>query len=617
MTTRTHKQSTLKVTYYRSFLLLVVIPLVLVFVGAELAVSYIVRTSAIDTIDAVQDTVATTLSGDVRTNELQLSHFVYNNDGEFTQTAVLVRHSSGSDWYEADQRLQQAFRTAMVPSHGILAGGVYMEAGGAVYMKDDIAIPEGEVRAADWYRSAVARPNTVTLGCYDTSRTRLTSNPQQGRQLVLVTAMATNVVTDRSGEIEVVAFFTISETGNVLSAQRENASQGTSVILDRDGHVLFGDMGNDTIRDYFEEHLGQFTPGVQTRRAAFSGGGVRQYFFQTKPIPDTSWSVVTFVEESRLGSGFYQVGGILALIVAVLLVLFHLYSRYFLNAIITPVHAVCEGMARLDRNDLDVQVEPVGQREIRDLAVSFNQMVLDIRNMLRLTEETMEKKHQAEIQALQSQINPHFVVNTLNSIRFMAQVAQFDGIRKMTEALVSIVSCSFRSNISFYTVREELEMLETYVYLMRIRYSNGFDVAFDVRPDCLDYRLPRLTLQPVVENSIVHGFDELTDELGQVKISAYCDGGSLCLSVWDNGRGMDEEIISLILRGRPRREDDNSSIGLENVQARMRLNFGEAAKMEIESQPGEFARVTLKLPLTACSRADGKEEAHDPHRSGG
>jgi len=268
-------------------------------------------------------------------------------------------------------------------------------------------------------------------------------------------------------------------------------------------------------------------------------------------------------------------------------------------------------MARLDANDLEVQIQPTGQKEIQDLMTSFNQMVLSIKNMLHLTEETMQKKHEAEIQALQSQINPHFIVNTLNSIRFMAQVAKFDGIRKMAEALVSIVSCSFRSNVSFYTVREELDMLETYVYLMRIRYSNGFEVSYDVRPECMDYLLPRLTLQPVVENSITHGFDEMDEELGQIQISVYQTEKFLCLAVWDNGRGMTDEQIELLLGGRARRQDGNSSIGLENVQARLRLNFGEAARIKFESKLQKFTRVTLEIPLRSLSRKEEKEDGHD------
>lgn len=609
---RTYIKSTLKQTYYRSFLLLVVIPLVLVFVGAEVLIGYIVRNSAIETIDALQENIATVISRDVRTNSLQLSHFIHNNNGEFMQTAVQVHQSQGTEWYTADQQLQQSFRTAMVPSQDILVGAFYMrDSSGVVYMKDEVAIPEEQIRRADWYQAALANPNTVKLGCYDTNRTRIIRTSRQAGQLVLVTAMSVDASTDKSGRIEIVSFFTKSEAGGILYDQRRDALGSRSVILDRAGHVLFGDMGDDLLRDYFEARLGIFCPGQLTRRAMLTEDGERDYFFQTKAIPDTDWVVVTFVEESSLGSGFYRVGGIVALIVVALLVLFYFYSRYFLNAIINPVQTVCQGMARLDANDLEVQIQPTGQKEIQDLMSSFNQMVLSIKNMLHLTEETMQKKHEAEIQALQSQINPHFIVNTLNSIRFMAQVAKFDGIRKMAEALVSIVSCSFRSNVSFYTVREELDMLETYVYLMRIRYSNGFEVSYDIQQECMNYLLPRLTLQPVVENSITHGFDEMDEELGQIQISVYQTEEFLCLAVWDNGRGMPGEQIELLLRGRARRQDDNSSIGLENVQARLRLNFGEAARIKFESELQKFTRVTLEIPLRSLSRKKEKEDGHD------
>ena len=266
-------------------------------------------------------------------------------------------------------------------------------------------------------------------------------------------------------------------------------------------------------------------------------------------------------------------------------------------------------MARLDSSDLDFQLEPTGHQEIQELMTYFNQMVLSIRNMIAFTEETERKKHQAEIQALQSQINPHFIVNTLNSIRFMAQVAKFDGIRKMAEALSSIVSCSFRSNVSFYTVREELEMLKTYEYLMRIRYSNGFEVSYEVADDCLDYRLPRLTLQPVMENSITHGFAEMEEELGQIRISVYKEPEYLCLSVWDNGRGMSARKVHQLLEGRVRRHDDNWSIGLENVLTRLRLHFGDAVDISITSTPGKFTRIIFRLPLDACTKRE--EDSND------
>lgn len=232
-----HNRSSLKRTYYRSFLLMVVVPLILVFVASEVVISYIIRGSSIQTIDEFQGNIATAVSGDVRNNALQLSHFVYANDGEFVQTAVRVSQSSGSDWYEADQAMQRAFRIATAPSQDIMAGTFYMDGAGAVYMKNEVVIPEEQIRNADWYRRAQEQPNQVVLGCYDTSRTRVVRT-QQNRQMVLVTAMATNHATDRSGKVEVVAFFTVSRAGEVLASRQRNAGPGRSVILDGNGHPL-------------------------------------------------------------------------------------------------------------------------------------------------------------------------------------------------------------------------------------------------------------------------------------------------------------------------------------------------------------------------------------------
>lgn len=124
-------------------------------------------------------------------------------------------------------------------------------------------------------------------------------------------------------------------------------------------------------------------------------------------------------------------------------------------------------------------------------------------------------------------------MNTLNSIRFMAQMSGYDGTRRMAQALGNIVSCSFRSSTSFYTVDEELQMLDSYLYIMRIRYADGFEVRYDVAEDCRSCRLPRLTLQPIVENALDHGFADMGDELGQLVIQAARQGDFLCLEVED------------------------------------------------------------------------------------
>ena len=229
---------------------------------------------------------------------------------------------------------------------------------------------------------------------------------------------------------------------------------------------------------------------------------------------------------------------------------------------------------------------------------SFNRMVRELRASIEENEQVQQKKHQAEVRALQSQINPHFLVNTLNSIRFMAQVSRFDGIRKMAEALIKILSCSFRGSISFYTVREELDVLDSYIYLMKIRYSDGFEVDYSIDETCMDYKVPRLILQPIVENSIVHGLAEKEDDIGHLTVSLKASGDSLIFTVEDDGRGMTEEEIRQLLTPRERAEGDNTSIGVENVLSRLKLNFGDRYGIRMESLPGKYTKTILTIPIT-------------------
>lgn len=492
------------------FSLLVVVPLIVVFAAAAVILYQVMRTSAVDTISAFQETVATTLNTDIKSASLQLSHFVYVNDGEFLDVANRVYSSSGSSQqYLAAKELERSFNTAMVPSQNILAGLFFMKGGGTVPVKESITLPDDALRAEGWYRTALDNPNRVTIGGYDTSKTDLTANAQKGGQLVLVTAMAPNYTTD--------------------------PGMGTTLLLDEEGQVLFGDMGREELLAWFGENGAQLPNGTFNRRAALDPDGrTRNYLFILRQVPFTGWRIATFVDEGLIMDRILGIGALLVGVVFSLLLLFFLFSRYFLDAIVMPVQEPAGAMDRVAANDLAVQLQPSGHQELQRLTSSFNQMVLSLKNMLAINEEAKKRKHQAEMQVLQSQIiPPHFIVNTLNSIRFMAQMSGYDGTRRMAQALGNIVSCSFRSSTSFYTVDEELQMLDSYLYIMRIRYADGFEVRYDVAEDCRSCRLPRLTLQPIVENALDHGFADMGDELGQLVIQAARQGDFLCLEVED------------------------------------------------------------------------------------
>ena len=591
------KRFSLKTVYYRSFLLLIVIPILLVSVISLTLTRYIMERSAITNIRNAQASIESSLSKAIRDISLQLSHLVYVNDGEVMELASGMDSGDQQQRYDSRNRLSEVFRVAMVPSQDTISAMFYLKDGCTVYLKDEIRIPKEVMEQEAWYRQALAGPNVVSVGAFDTSRQNLTYSRLKSGEFVLAAALAPDYQADRSGKLEMVSLFSVTHVGEVIRGFNRDEQLGTTFILDSSGSLIFaGDRYQEASR--LLKGLTSKEAGVYKTAFDAQGNGRRQgYTIVVSDVEENGWKIVSCVRTARLTASYNQVTLASILVISLLFLLFYLFSRYFLGQIITPLHTVVEGMKEMEEGNLTVHVEPAGQSEIRTMIHSFNRMVRELKASIEENEQVQQKKHQAEVRALQSQINPHFLVNTLNSIRFMAQVSKFDGIRKMAEALIKILSCSFRGSISFYTVREELDVLDSYLYLMKIRYSDGFEVVYDIDETCLDCKVPRLILQPIVENSIVHGLAEKEDDIGHLTVRLKASGDSLIFTVEDDGRGMTEEEIRQLLTHRERAEGDNTSIGVENVLSRLKLNFGSRYGIRMESQPGQYTKTILTIPL--------------------
>ena len=591
------KRFSLKTVYYRSFLLLIVIPILLVSVISLTLTRYIMERSAITNIRNAQASIESSLSKAIRDISLQLSHLVYVNDGEVMELASGMDSGDQQQRYDSRNRLSEVFRVAMVPSQDTISAMFYLKDGCTVYLKDEIRIPKEIMEQEAWYRQALAGPNVVSVGAFDTSRQNLTYSRLKSGEFVLAAAFSPDYQADRSGKMEMVSLFSVTHVGEVIRGFNRDEQLGTTFILDSSGSLIFaGDRYQEASR--LLKGLTSKEAGVYKTAFDAQGNGRRQgYTIVVSDVEENGWKIVSCVRTARLTASYNQVTLASILVISLLFLLFYLFSCYFLGQIITPLHTVVEGMKEMEEGNLTVHVEPAGQSEIRTMIHSFNRMVRELKASIEENEQVQQKKHQAEVRALQSQINPHFLVNTLNSIRFMAQVSKFDGIRKMAEALIKILSCSFRGSISFYTVREELDVLYSYLYLMKIRYSDGFEVVYDIDETCLDCKVPRLILQPIVENSIVHGLAEKEDDIGHLTVRLKASGDSLIFTVEDDGRGMTEEEIRQLLTHRERAEGDNTSIGVENVLSRLKLNFGSRYGIRMESQPGQYTKTILTIPL--------------------
>lgn len=230
----------------------------------------------------------------------------------------------------------------------------------------------------------------------------------------------------------------------------------------------------------------------------------------------------------------------------VIVVLFLMFSVLFFRGIIIPINSLIKKMKIIEKGDFNVHIKTEGKGEIYQLGKSFDRMVHEIKKLIAEKDLKEKERIKAEIEALQSQINPHFLSNTLNSIRLMAMIKKVDSIKNMTEAFMKLLMATFGKGGTFVPIKEELDNLGNYIYIMKVRYGDRFNVIFDVSEEIKDYCILKLILQPIVENSILHGINDM-DKKGTIHIRGYLYEHNIKFEIEDNGRGMNLHEITRLL----------------------------------------------------------------------
>lgn len=595
------KKESLRTVYFRNFLVLIAIPILLVFAVSLNVIKVIVRNSMLSAIRSAQETVVATLSEDIKSTSMQLSHLIHINDNQLMELAAQTNTLDLQKRANYGNLVNDAFNSAIPPEEDMVSCMIYMNSGRSTYWKDEILISPEQLKQEPWYQEAMQKKNKIVTGSYDTSVQKLTYSYIRSNELVLTFAFSPDLSVDKSGTIEMVILFMKTDVGERMKA---NQLPGSRILLDGENQPL---LGKWKIQEPEIEQRGLLTEGTHHVRMKDGSSGMKRMTFVVTEVPETGWKVVDYMETKQLTQAFNQIAFIVSAVVLALMGLFYCFSRYFLKNIITPVHTMVYGLKAVEEGNLEIHIDAAGQGEIRTAIHSFNHMVRQLKTTMEEKEEAQQKKLDAEVQALQSQINPHFLVNTLNSIRFMAQVSKYEGIRKMAEALINILTCSFRKNNSFYTVEEEMAVLDSYIYLMKIRYSNGFDAEYQVEEDCKEIMIPRLILQPIAENSIIHGMADM-EEIGCLKIHVWREKDLLYIEIRDNGKGMTPEQIHRAMKPGVEQSSDNYSIGIRNVLGRLALYFGEKAGLRLESDHQTYTKAVLWLPAIEKDREKKEEE---------
>lgn len=314
-------------------------------------------------------------------------------------------------------------------------------------------------------------------------------------------------------------------------------------------------------------------------------------------VPSTHWKVVNTISYKELTNDINRVMLIIILVFTFIVLLFvTVFFTSITRTVIKPIKKLIRQMSRIEEGDLKTSIHVRGEDELAHLNATFNRMVEEINNLIANIDKEKTEKLLLEIKSLQYQINPHFLLNTLNSITMMAGLQGVDNIKMMTEALSKLLINTLSRGGIYTNIKEEFETLNSYAYIMKFRYGDRFDVAFHADHDVKELYMLKLLLQPIVENAILHGMDDVFVKL-EIGVFAKKVDGTLEIHIIDNGIGMTSTQITSFMENKGDINNGFNKIGVNNVNQRIKLNFGEPFGLTIQSEPGNGTKIILKLPL--------------------
>ena len=272
-------------------------------------------------------------------------------------------------------------------------------------------------------------------------------------------------------------------------------------------------------------------------------------------------------------------------------------SAYLAKKISANIRKLASGMEAIRKGDLGVRMEIATGDEIEDLARTFNMTMDQIESLMEEIKERERKKTELEQEILATQIEPHFLYNSIDSIQYVSHMQHQEEIEKVAASLSELLRSVLSNHNEFITLWEEKDYIENYIAIERFKYRSDFTVTWEVEEELWEYPIPKLLLQPIVENALLHGIAEKGDD-GRIHIKVCIQEQEVVVKVIDNGRGMDADTVAHLLEKTGRTDKSGfRRIGLANVFSRIRLLYGEAYGGRIDSLEGVFTCVELHLPL--------------------
>lgn len=405
--------------------------------------------------------------------------------------------------------------------------------------------------------------------------------------------VATKALMDRlSGTVYGSLYFSFRES-EFKKVYANYTSPGNDIfIVDQSGKIVSSNQSQ--LIGKKEVELLQYAQEIKTNSHKYMIGSFRgkKQIILVESLPSLDMYLFNIIDKEKAFGNLIDKRKIVLIsigIVLIALVSVFLVSRRLTNSLSRLVRQI----EHTPKSEFRQYVAVLGTYETRQIGHAFNSMLDELHEYVEQLMLSQKQKRNAELEALQQQINPHFLYNTLASIKFMVQQDSKEDTEAMITALISLLQNTIGNVNETVTVRQELDNLKNYVFINQKRYGNQINVSYLVAPDCLDVRLPKLILQPFMENSFFHGFNRKAG--GSIHVLVWQEKNNLICEVADNGDGM-EELSEKNLPNQKYKRQLFSGIGVRNVHERIQLIYGEEYGVTISSKQGEGTKVRITLP---------------------
>lgn len=461
------------------------------------------------------------------------------------------------------------------------------ESGGALFGSEGASLNTySNYQNADWYQTALQEPHEVQV-----SSSRV-ENLIAGQYNWVVSF--SKAVFDRAGNMQGVLLIDLNyQIIDRLCADIQLGSRGYIYLLDQTGGILWHPQQDLIYAGLKQENVAEVLSAADGRM--LSGKGQARRLYVACESEATGWTAVGVAYTQELLRSQDRIYKTYLLIAAAALVLALVFALQLSRSIAEPIRRLMQTMRRVEEGDLHVRSQVSSRTELGQLSDSFDHMIAKTAELMDERLRSEEQKRKSEWKALQAQIQPHFLYNTLDSIIWMSHAGRNEEVVEMTSALALLLRSSIGDGSDTNTLKKEIAHVRSYLTIQKMRYNEKLRYEIDLDPQTEDCLLPKLILQPLVENAIYHGI-KVKQQGGTVRIESLLEEDRLLITVEDDGIGMTPEQLETIL-DKKESDAESTKIGVYNVNERLQLFFGPDAVMKYYSTPGKRTMVMLVLPI--------------------